>query len=709
MNAKAKIISAVLALAIVFTHSAVPISALWEDYPDGQGHWAEATLKRAVDDGILQGSGNSLNPDGNITLAQVVTIINRVLKTDVTSETTLSGPYEADWYWDDMLKAQALGLISPSSKSEMTAPITRSAVFSIFGEAFQLNAAETDYSSLKGFTDSGLLTGAAKDAAAAMAGKGILTGANGYLNPGSYITRAEFVTLLYRILDTYSIYDCTARSVSVSSSEKAALVRSSSISGLYINGSVPELCIASLSGNVSVSPYASVPLVKIGAGSGNVSVSGSVKNVEITGGGRNITISGYSVKSVKISGSGNTVSIASGLSLDELKITGGNNTVILNGKTALLSVSGSENEISGSGSVQEASINTARCSVALKSGYGASKLDGTEVILSAPDKVPAGGSLTVTASFETNLSDTAVAAQWYKNGEALYGYSNSEFIISADASSSYTPEIIFTEDMDEEITVGLSLTYSTNGEFRYIYKEITVPIENYSQQYYLKPEIDRVQKLVKTYEYPATIRTSCSLYKSGDLSGWIQTLDRGTTGTCIYRNGFYSMKIRLSNGVTGWVKYSNVSLGTGNYTRSEDYTASDKELWVNSMGYSSSTNYLVWVNLGCQKVNVFQGSEGNWELIKTFSCASGRSSTPSPMGTFKIIYKMDRWNFGSYYCGPVTGFYGEYAFHSWLHTPSGGQYDYTMGRPASHGCIRMEDEGAKYMYSLPFNTTVVVF
>jgi hypothetical protein len=60
---------------------------------------------------------------------------------------------------------------------------------------------------------------------------------------------------------------------------------------------------------------------------------------------------------------------------------------------------------------------------------------------------------------------------------------------------------------------------------------------------------------------------------------------------------------------------------------------------VNEKGYSSNTEYLVWVSIAYQRVNVFTGSKGNWTLDKTFIVGTGASGRDTPVGVWKIIGK----------------------------------------------------------------------
>lgn len=50
---------------------------------------------------------------------------------------------------------------------------------------------------------------------------------------------------------------------------------------------------------------------------------------------------------------------------------------------------------------------------------------------------------------------------------------------------------------------------------------------------------------------------------------------------------------------------------------------SSNSSYVNN--FSSETNYLIWVNLKSFKVNIFQGSKNNWNLIHSYICTIGNA------------------------------------------------------------------------------------
>ena len=156
----------------------------------------------------------------------------------------------------------------------------------------------------------------------------------------------------------------------------------------------------------------------------------------------------------------------------------------------------------------------------------------------------------------------------------------------------------------------------------------------------------------------------------------------------------------------------------GNYTTAYavngDYSQTEKEIWINAKGYSSNTQYLLWINRAYQHVNVFQGSKGNWKMIKSFLVGTGAASTPTPTGLTTVSYKSAAgWTTSTYTVRPVVGFYPGtgYAFHSRLCYPgTDTEYDYSAGYPVSHGCVRMYKSDINWIYNnIPVGTAVVIF
>lgn len=144
-----------------------------------------------------------------------------------------------------------------------------------------------------------------------------------------------------------------------------------------------------------------------------------------------------------------------------------------------------------------------------------------------------------------------------------------------------------------------------------------------------------------------------------------------------------------------------------NYT-SKHYSTLVKESFVKN--YSSPTKYLIWVSQYTQQVSIFKGSKGSWKLQKSFTCATGKHTTRSARGTFKITKKEKGWYYSNTYEEYITHFYLRNSFHTRIHRYSGGYSDATIGKPASNGCVRLYDGDARYIYqSMPKSTTVVSY
>lgn len=140
------------------------------------------------------------------------------------------------------------------------------------------------------------------------------------------------------------------------------------------------------------------------------------------------------------------------------------------------------------------------------------------------------------------------------------------------------------------------------------------------------------------------------------------------------------------------------------------YSTDVKTAFVNDKGYSSKTKYLIWISHYTQQVSIFQGSKGKWKMIRTFTCATGTAQNHSPIGVFKISYKEKGWFYTSTKELYVTHYKGRNSFHTRPLWNNGTVQNPTIGKPASHGCVRCYNQDAKYIYDkMPIGTTVVSY
>ena len=698
-----KIVS--LLLAFVFSCSLMSFASAEPQHKDIEGHWAKETMIRAFNDGYIVGmKDGSLAPNGVINRAQVATILNQVFKN--TKSVDLSGktdiPSDA-WYYNQLEKATYLGFIATYSRAIMIKNLIRQDAFVILGSAFGITEANPDESRLESFKDTDKITAIYRKAAASFVNHEIAVGADGNLMGSKNVTRAEFLTMLYKILDTRTLYDCTSEEVDLGE-DGSHVVHSYELKELKAEGKYDTVSLLQQQGDVEIALESADALI-IGAGGGDVHVvSGEFGAVDVTGSGRSATIS-TDVPKLGIAGKNNTVIIDKETTVDTLYLTdySSENRVIVNGTVNKAVVNGKNTKFEGTGTVKDVTVNAPGVSgrVAPEDVH---PLEDATIELNAPSPLPAGQALNISAKV-SGLPEGDATGQWYVNGKPFGG----QITVSNGNNYVCSPTVEYSKNMDTHLNAELEIIYCDGSVFEVMSKSTDVVLENYPADYYKKLDIARVNDTITSYQYQATITTNGNAYKESNLTGWLCEIQKGMKVTCLTPVNTSTVRVLLPNGNKGWVSTGAIQTGSGNYTLAKDFDNDDKVIWVNSRNYSSSTSYLIWVSLACQKVNVFTGSAGNWKLANVFPCATGAYSTPTPPGTYKISYKQSRWQYNGYWCGPVTGFYNGYAFHSWLNTNSGGAYDHTMGRPVSHGCVRMKDPDAQFMNRLPYNTTIVIY
>ena len=99
-------------------------------------------------------------------------------------------------------------------------------------------------------------------------------------------------------------------------------------------------------------------------------------------------------------------------------------------------------------------------------------------------------------------------------------------------------------------------------------------------------------------------------------------------------------------------------------------------------------------------------------------CSTGKNATPTPKGTFQNgTGPGARWHyFKKFKCWAQYAYYieGDIMFHSVLYKEKDGPVTQSsvnnLGRKASHGCIRLSVEDAKWIHqNCPRNTMIIVY
>ena len=693
-----KLASAAVALITVFCLFSAAYASGWEDFTDISGHWAEATVKKGFEDGLITGlSSSSIAPDVPITAAQMITVLCRVLGATEKADISPLGISSDEWYADAGGKALKLGLISANTGS-LDSPMTRQNALSMLAKAFCLVPAEPDYAILNSFSDASGIANENRGAIAALVSEKLLQGSDGSLNVNGSITRAEFLTLLYRIASNYTTagaltsgvsggsivkgggslsyisagnlwFDCSAQNVSlIGVKADTVTLRSSELASFSLSGgsSLSGLVVAVGKGSLSLGGDmgAQIGALRIESCT-DMSVGAGVNTIEITGNSISVNISG-SHDELIISGSGNTVTLSSGASVSSLKIDGAQNII----KSVDGAVSLGKADVSGNENAVEAVVS-AEASLAVGGSLNKILLSSNDNL----DTVDLTGSSNWLSLSCVKLSSVIISGNYNTINKLSSGSVSSLGVPGANNAFVLDKDNV----MAQAEIAGESNTVTVNGTAD------TITVSGF------KNKLDG---------------TGNTAYLNINASGCIITLK----AECVADNSNQAEIDRVQKLVT---------LGyTGNYTlkwaQEHDYTESEKETWINSKDYSSSTDYLIWVNLSMQRVNIFKGSRGNWDLIYSCIVGTGAPGRGTPIGVWKTTYKAwGGWTTATYTVKPVVGFKDNtgYAFHSRLFYPGTAKLsDSSIGYPVSHGCVRMYDADIQYIYNnIPLGATVVVY
>lgn len=113
---------------------------------------------------------------------------------------------------------------------------------------------------------------------------------------------------------------------------------------------------------------------------------------------------------------------------------------------------------------------------------------------------------------------------------------------------------------------------------------------------------------------------------------------------------------------------------------------------------AKQTEYCIFVDAEDKMLFLLQDGK----CVKKYPIASGKPGWPSPIGSWKIVEKGD-WGegFGGRWMG-LNVPWGKYGIH-------GTTQQETIGRAASHGCIRMYNKDVKELYNIvPAGTPVII-
>lgn len=194
-----KVFSMLLAFAMVV--SSFSFVSAETNFTDINGHWAEEDIKYLFDEGIVKGyTDDRFNPDGRVTRAEFVTMVNRSLELTKEGEVGFTDVPEARWYHKEIAKAMVIGYIEGYTDNTFRPanPITREEAATIIARGFGLE--KLDETTVE-FVDGDLIQNYAEGFVNAVAEAGYIEGyPDGNFRPQNNIKRSEASRILYKIM-----------------------------------------------------------------------------------------------------------------------------------------------------------------------------------------------------------------------------------------------------------------------------------------------------------------------------------------------------------------------------------------------------------------------------------------------------------------------------------------------------------------------------
>ena len=688
-----KRLTALLLSLLLLFGAALPAAA--EEAP---ADWARPALDFCVENGLM--SSDDLRPAEPATRAELAAMVVRLLQAEGQAELTAADVNPQAWYYEELSAAVSIGVYEGTGSAlRPLDDLTRQEAMTVLARAFGVpdGREETMETIQNSYRDGWSMDLWAVGPVSGLVEAGYVQGSNAYLRPLDTISRQELAQLIWKLAGTTAAQardlpdsgnvvwtggDLSNRTVDGSlflAGSGDRTLRNVDVSGrIVVYGGSLELAGGTTAEAVVVSGDAEVDT------GGTVPVRVRAGNAVISGGGT-------------VSAAADTV-LKNG-TYESIVIDGAAVTVETGAAVAAAELTGQGSVLTGSGRVDSAVVRGEGCTV---------ETEDTPVTEEASQQLT-DASLTLTVMREATPSVPTIELSVRLTGVQGTG---------TGVLSWYGGGVLGGRDLVFPLEEGASTVVAVPADYagrlspeQLVTVQLTAGDETVTASTYVNQHIEQMTSPVRTLEVEAVVLRDTGLYSSMYLSGRIGTVPAGTTATYINYSGRSAAKLLLDDGTTGWVRWSDVSISGKDYVQYTDYDTVTKENFVNIHGYASETELLVWVSLLTQKVNVFTGGQGNWQLLHTFPCTTGKNTTPTISGVFRYQYRQNYWDFGSYYVNRPMIFNGGHAFHTRTYIKgTTSLLDPTMGSTASQGCVRMLDADVDWLWDhMPFGTTVVVF
>lgn len=183
-------------------------------------------------------------------------------------------------------------------------------------------------------------------------------------------------------------------------------------------------------------------------------------------------------------------------------------------------------------------------------------------------------------------------------------------------------------------------------------------------------------------------------------TGKTLTLKKGTkVATTSAHASVY--KAILSDGRKVSINKNYLSVGNLQLASSYDYYSVEQlEAFINGQGYTSNTDWLIWINQYSASVNIFKGAKGMWKLMRRMPCIIGQYGK-TPFGDhYRLIRRTTAAGRPQIYFTWNNEKQWGNSFHCRIDSNTRGAY--------SSGCVRLGDSDLYYLANnCPLGTAVI--
>lgn len=181
-----------------------PVQKVSEFFADVKDHWAEASIQRMFDKGIVKGTNGKALPDHSVTRAEFATFLVQTLGLTEESEINFKDADSSAWYFSNLAKAYHAGLIKGFGNDAIRPndQITREQMAVMVYQGLKAKGIALNSEKAVTFKDQAQISPWSAEAVHAVAAMEMINGfPDETFMPQSKATRAQALVMLSKLLD----------------------------------------------------------------------------------------------------------------------------------------------------------------------------------------------------------------------------------------------------------------------------------------------------------------------------------------------------------------------------------------------------------------------------------------------------------------------------------------------------------------------------